>query len=84
MGWSVYILKCSDDSLYTGITTDINRRITEHNAKTGAKSLYGKLPVHLVYIEKSINQKTAVKREGEIKGWLREKKINLVKGSPQQ
>ena len=84
MGWSVYTLKCSDDSLYTGITTDVKRRLFEHNNKIGAKSLKGKLPAELVYSQSYENQIEAARREREIKGWRREKKINLVKGSPQQ
>ena len=78
MNWYVYIVKCKDNSLYTGITTNIKRRISEHNAKVGAKSLRGKVPVHLVYKEIFINQILAAKREREIKGWTRIKKINLI------
>ncbi|MDO8609656.1 MAG: GIY-YIG nuclease family protein, partial [bacterium] len=63
MKWFVYIVKCSDDSLYTGISTDINRRINEHNQKLGAKSLRGKLPVKLIYFEKHKDQIKAAKRE---------------------
>jgi len=79
MGWVVYILKCVDNSYYTGITTDITRRIKEHNNKKGAKSIFGKLPVVLVYKEKSLNQVEAAKREREIKGWNHAKKEDLVK-----
>ena len=78
MSWYVYIVKCSDNSLYTGITTDITRRISEHNTKIGAKSLYGKLPVHLVYLEEKADQKIAAKREREIKRWKRSKKLKLI------
>jgi len=78
MGWTIYILKCADNSYYTGITTNIARRIKEHNNKKGAKSLFGKLPAILVYKEKATNQVEAAKREREIKGWKHSKKEALV------
>ena len=76
--WYVYLLKCRDGSLYTGITTDINRRVKEHN--TG-KSIFtrGRVPVELIYLEKSKSRSLATKREKEIKGWRREKKQKLIK-----
>ncbi len=76
--WYVYILKCSDDSLYTGITTDIIRRLKEHNDGKGAKSVLGKRPVEVVYSEKADNQVNAAKREREIKSWNRKKKLLLA------
>ena len=80
MKWFVYIVKCLDDSLYTGITTHVKRRVNEHNHKVGAKSLRGKVPVSLVYCEQYDSRVEAAKRESEIKGWNREKKIFLIKG----
>jgi len=80
--WYVYIVKGTDGSLYTGITTDLKRRILEHNSKRGAKSLFGKLPVLLVYQEEHENQAKASKREREIKGFRRDKKVKLVRGLP--
>lgn len=80
--WFVYIVKCKDDSFYTGITTDVKRRLKEHNNKIGAKSLRSKIPVLLVYLEKYLSQKEAAKREKEIKGWNRNKKIRLITGLP--
>lgn len=83
MKWFLYIVKCSDGALYTGITTSVRRRIFQHNSGLGAKSLRGKLPVTLVYQEVYDNQREAAKREGEIKGWRREKKKELIlKGLP--
>lgn len=79
MVWYLYIVECSDRSYYTGITTDIKRRISEHNQKIGAKSLFGKLPVTLVYQEVHQDQTKAAKREIEIKSWRRSKKEALVK-----
>ena len=76
--WFVYLLKCADGQLYTGITTDPNRRVKEHNA---GKAIFtrGRVPVKLVYIEKSKDRSTAMKREREIKDWHREKKLKLAK-----
>ncbi|OGG33419.1 hypothetical protein A2968_02495 [Candidatus Gottesmanbacteria bacterium RIFCSPLOWO2_01_FULL_42_22] len=82
MKWFLYIVKCSDGALYTGITTSIRRRILQHNSGLGAKSLKGKLPVTLVYKEVYDNQREAARREREIKGWRKEKKENLLKGLP--
>ena len=80
MNWFVYIVKCKDESFYTGISTNVKRRIKEHNNKIGAKSLRGKVPVLLVYLERYNNQIYAAKREREIKGWNRNKKIKLIDG----
>ncbi|MBN1168528.1 GIY-YIG nuclease family protein [Candidatus Woesebacteria bacterium] len=75
----VYIVRCKDESLYTGVSTDINRRIRQHNhSKYGAKSVRGKRPVKLVYKESYRNKSKAYKREKEIKGWTREKKLELI------
>lgn len=85
MGWFVYIAQCSDDSLYTGITKDLQRRISEHNNDNakGAKSLRGRRPVSLVYSEEFRTQSEARKREEAIKGWRRKYKLLLIKkGSP--
>lgn len=81
MNWYVYILECSDKTLYTGITTDLNRRVNQHNSKKGAKSLRGKLPVKLVYNESFDNQIEAARREREVKGWRRKYKIALLEGN---
>jgi len=83
MNWYVYIVKCKDNSLYTGITTDTRRRIIEHNTDhlKGAKSLRGKRPVVLVYCEKFNTQSEARKREAKIKNWKRINKIKLINRS---
>ncbi|MCP4077729.1 MAG: GIY-YIG nuclease family protein [Gammaproteobacteria bacterium] len=81
MKWSVYILQCSDDSLYTGITTDLNRRIAEHNDRSsnlGAKFTRGRQPVKLVYQEQLETRSLATKREMEIKSLTRIKKLSLI------
>lgn len=67
MNWQVYIILCSDDSLYTGITTDIERRLTQHSAGTGAKYFRGRSPRRLVYLENNHNRSSASRREAQIK-----------------
>ena len=76
--WFLYIVKCRDGTLYTGISTNIQRRVLEHNNGVGAKSLKGKLPITLVYKEVYDNQREAARREREIKGWRKEKKEELI------
>ena len=76
--WFVYMVLCSDSTIYTGISTNPKRREVEHNNKKGARSLYGKLPVKLVYIEKHKDKVSAAKREREIKGWNHLKKTSLI------
>ena len=80
MNWYVYIVKCKDDSFYTGITTDLKRRLTEHNSNNlkGAKSLRGKRPVQIVYSEEYETQTEARKREVAIKNWKRKYKLKLI------
>ena len=77
MAYFVYILECSDGSFYTGITWDINKRLVEHN-NGFSLATKGKLPVKLVHQEKFDDKYQAAKREREIKGWRREKKIKLI------
>ncbi len=81
MNWYVYIVEARDRSLYTGISTDVSRRIYEHNHNNikGAKSLKGKRPVRLVYKEELHSQSEAKKREAAIKNWKREHKLKLIK-----
>jgi len=79
MPWFLYIVQCHDTSLYTGITTDIARRLKEHNAKKGAFYTKNKLPVELVYQEAMANQSEARKREVEIKKLTRKEKLELIR-----
>ena len=80
MSYYVYIVRCKDNSLYTGFTLNIENRIDDHNfTKRGAKSLRGKVPVTLVYSEIFESKSEALKREIEIKGWRKEKKEDLIK-----
>ncbi|QSZ41347.1 GIY-YIG nuclease family protein [Sulfurimonas aquatica] len=79
MAYFTYILKCSDATLYTGITTDIKRRIDEHNnSDKGAKYTRLRRPVELVYSEKSEDRSSASKREYAIKKMSRLKKLELI------
>jgi len=78
--YKVYILKCSDDTLYTWITTDLEKRISQHNWEIlgWAKYTLARKPVELVYFEDSENRGTASKREYEIKKLTRKKKMELI------
>lgn len=75
MNWTVYILECADSSLYTGITTDLIRRITEHEMGKGARYTHGRGPFRLVHQEHHINRAEASKREIIIKTMTRTKKL---------
>ncbi len=76
--WLVYMILCSDNSLYTGITTNIERRFVQHKNKKGAKYFYGRTPEKVVFIEAGHNRSTASKREYEIKEYSKLKKLALI------
>ena len=80
MSWYLYIAKCADGSLYTGMTTNLRRRMREHNTDNslGAKSLRYRRPVVLAYYEMFGTQTEAAKRERAIKGWRRKYKLKLI------
>ena len=78
MNWQVYIIRCSDNSLYTGITTDIEKRFLQHQDGTGAKYFRGRIPLEVVYAEKNHTRSTASKRELQIKSMSRTVKEQLV------
>ena len=79
MSYFVYILECSDGTLYTGITKDIEKRLDEHNNSTkGAKYTKARRPVKLVYSEDSDDRSSASKREYALKQLTREEKIRLI------
>lgn len=76
----LYILKCADKTLYTGITINLERRIGEHNtSKKGAKYTCSRRPVKLVYFKKFRNRSTATKAECKIKTLSRKDKLKLIK-----
>ena len=78
-GW-VYILKCSDKSYYTGSTSNLEKRIAEHQNGVKASYTSSKLPVELVYSQEYQNIKDGVEAERRIKGWSRKKKEALIMG----
>jgi putative endonuclease len=77
--WCVYILKCSDDSYYTGITNNLAQRINEHNSGKGARYTRNRRPVKLVYKQEYPNKLGATKRDIEIKDMSRVKKEGLIR-----
>jgi uncharacterized protein (TIGR02453 family) len=78
MVWTVYLLRCADGSLYTGITRDTARRVTAHNAGTGAAYTRGRRPVQMVYHEQAPDRSAALRREWAIKQFTRSEKEALV------
>ena len=78
MNWQVYILLCSDGTLYTGITTDLQRRFDQHASGQGAKYFRGRGPVKVVYQEIGHTRSSAGKREVEIKALSRAEKLVLT------
>lgn len=78
MGWYVYMLRCGDDSLYTGITDDVEKRFLAHQTGKGAKYTRGRGPLELAYVEEQPDKSTALRREYEIKKMTRQKKLELL------
>lgn len=79
--WSLYIIEASDRSLYTGITTDVERRFDEHlNRQKGARFFHGRSPVRVVYREDGHSRSSASRREVEIKSMSRRDKERLIAG----
>lgn len=77
---AVYVLECADGSLYTGYTTDVERRVATHQAGEGAKYTAGRRPVELVHVERYESRSAALSREHEIKRLTRRRKEALVEG----
>jgi len=75
--WFVYLLLCSDNTLYCGITNNLEKRINTHNKGKGAKYTRSRLPVEIYYYEESPNKSEASKREYQIKKMSRENKLKL-------
>lgn len=80
--WYIYMVRTAKGALYTGITTDVARRFSEHQAggRKGARSLRGKGPLELVFSAETCNRATASKLEWQIKRWPRQQKEALVRG----
>lgn len=82
MNWVVYIITASDGSLYTGITTDMERRWREHcDGRRGARFFRGRSPLHLAYLEPSADRSSASRREALIKRLTRPEKLSLIRSS---
>ena len=80
--WYLYIVECCDGSLYTGITTDVDRRVQEHNnSKRGAKYTRSRRPVTLVMVEEYSSRALAASREARIKSLTRKQKLELIRDS---
>lgn len=79
--WYVYILRCADGSLYTGITTDLERRVSQHNAGTASRYTRSRLPVEIEYHETQPTRSQALKREFAIKALSRQEKEALIHGA---
>ena len=78
MNWQVYIILCTDNSLYTGITCDIDRRFAQHGGRLGARYFRGRKPQQVVYLEGGHTRSTASKREAVIKKLPRTGKLTLI------
>ena len=76
--WFVYMLRCADGSLYTGITKDVTRRCQQHNAGTASRYTRSRRPVKLVYQEAHPSQSSALKREAAIKAMTRREKLAMI------
>jgi len=76
------MVRCRDDSLYSGITVELENRLKEHNEGTGAKYTSARRPVTLVYCERYVNVSEVRKREAQVKRWSKTKKERLIVGFP--
>ena len=77
--WFVYLLRCADTSLYTGITKDVSRRCQQHNAGTASRYTRSRRPASLVYEEVQASRSLALKREAEIRSMSRREKESLIR-----
>ena len=81
MLWFVYMLRCKDNSIYTGITNNLDRRIRAHMSGSGSKYVRGKLPVELIYKEYFLNRSSASKREIQVKKLKKKEKELLIRSA---
>ncbi len=77
--WTVYILRCRDASLYTGVTNDLQRRVDQHQKGIASRYTRIRLPVKVVYHQTGFDHSSALKREAEIKKWSRLDKLSFIK-----
>lgn len=80
--WFVYIVRCRDGSLYTGISTDVEARLATHNAGRGARYTRARRPVDLLWVERKRNRSYALRREAAIKALPRAAKLRLTERQP--
>ncbi len=78
--WHVYIIRCKDGLLYTGITNNLKRRVKQHNSGNGCRFTSCRSPVKLVFSQEVGDRREALKREAQIKQWPRARKISLIRG----
>ncbi|MEW8505493.1 MAG: GIY-YIG nuclease family protein [Candidatus Thiodiazotropha sp.] len=78
--WYVYMVRCTDRTLYTGIAKDLVKRMGEHNSGMGAKYTRGRTPVELVFVESANSQGEALRREYQIKQMSRDQKLRIIEG----
>lgn len=76
--WKLYILRCGDGSLYTGITTDVEKRLKMHRSGKGAKYTRGRGPLVLVYTEECVDHSAALRRELELKALTKQQKEEMI------
>ena len=81
VAWFIYMLRCADDSLYTGITTDVSRRCDQHKAGTASRYTRSRLPIRLVYEEVLTSRSLALKREAAMKALSRMEKESLIQSA---
>jgi putative endonuclease len=79
--WFVYMMRCGDGTLYTGVTTDIARRTRQHNAGTASRYTRGRRPIELIYQEKHEGHGSALRREAALKSLTRREKERLIRDS---
>ncbi len=80
MSWTVYVVRCRDGTLYTGVTTDLERRLAEHNSGSGGSYTRSRIPLVMVYCEAAKDRSGALRREYAIKRLRRAQKEDLVAG----
>ena len=78
MPWHIYIVRCKDDKLYTGITNNIERRLKQHNSGNGCRFTKYRIPVTLLFTQKARTRSAALKREAQIKSYPRKKKLEHI------
>jgi len=82
VNWTVYIIRCDDDTLYTGVTTNLERRFEEHRShRRGARFFLGRAPMEVVWSEACHTRSSACRRESAIKKLSREAKLRLIAGN---